>query len=267
MISKLYEKTQYIIPSDFIITPIYEYDISKANISILLQKGVINRAQYNAFCAMPKRERQIKIGLMQKNNPLIIKILEEGFIEARRMFVTSNNIQDEEIVSIKKDAMFIVRPVSFTTFGYINFSLKHVYSMMAKIGRLECYYTLDPIKDVYDIDIKGIKDEILINKHQSFYITLLCELFFMVLDNRIEDAIAFMVQFAKQYDLLQQDLGFYREFNSESLYSVKSINSIFYLEDASNVPKETLNIEFNRNINRELIKLLTEIRILFRGRP
>lgn len=270
MISKLYEKTLYTIPVDFILTPIYEYDISKANISVLLQKGVINTTQYNEFYNMNREERQIKIGLMQRNDPNIIKVLEDGFKEARKAFVVSNNIQDDEIVSIKKDSLFITKPIGVTQFGHINFTLRHVYSMMAKINKLECYYTLDPITQIHDIDIKGIKDEVL-KRHESCYLALLCDLFCYVLEGKIEDAIRYMKKFVIDYDNLQfntiETIGFYREFNQTSLYRVSSVNSVFYIDDVTNLSNCVLDIEYNRQINRELIKLLTGMYISLRRHP
>ena len=74
----------------------------KANISILLEEGYITQGQYDYFYKADRNERQIKIGLMQKNDPKIIKVLDEGFKKARYNLVSSNNIQDDEIISIKK---------------------------------------------------------------------------------------------------------------------------------------------------------------------
>lgn len=266
MIGKLYEKTLYTVPVDFIITPIYEYDISKANISILLQKGVIDVSQYNDFYNMNREDRQINIGYMQRNNPEIIKILEEGFKEARYSFIVSNNIQDDEIVSIKKDSLFITKQANVTKFGHVNFTLRNTYSIMVKIHKLEVYYNINPMSFEHSIDIKGIKNEVLI-KHESTYIHLLCEILYLICNNRPEDAIRYMKNFVIDYDNLILPIEFYREFNQQSLYRVSSVNSAYYIDDAIGLNSCNLDISYNRQFNRELMKLITSLFISMRRHP
>ena len=46
MINELYKRTLYTAKAKWIIHEIFEYDISKANISILLQNGCITDKEY-----------------------------------------------------------------------------------------------------------------------------------------------------------------------------------------------------------------------------
>ena len=261
MISNLYCKSLYTMPVDFIITPIYEYDISKANISILLSKGVITKEQHKKFCEMSKQERQVKVGLMMRRNPDLIRVVEDGCCEARRNFVVSNDIQDDEIVSIRKDSLFITKQVENVAFGDIRFVHKNTYSLMAKLGNLELYYYYDSISGFYNIDVKGIRDELLV-KHESSLLTALCDIFYCVVDKRIHDAVKYVSTLANKYDTLNLPIEYYREFNQSSLYRIMTnIGSVYYIDEVTPEVIGCIDIRYNKQVMRDLVKLITKIYI------
>lgn len=264
MISKLYEKTLYTIPSPFIIHPIFEYDISKANISILLEEGYITQDQYDYFYKADRNERQIKIGLMQKNDPKIIKVLDEGFKKARYNLVSSNNIQDDEIISIKKDAMFVTRQLSNTIFGHINFNFKNVYSMMIKINKIEFYFNLTD--QGYILDAKGINDEVLC-KHQSSYLSVLCDIFSMMQSGEYINTVIYIKEFINKYESNLLPIEFYREFNQSSLYRIDSFNSIYYIDIVCDNDIPYINKTYNQSFNREIYKLISMIYFSYMKKP
>ena len=54
----LYEENRYIAPYKYLINrDIREYDISKANISILRESNVLDDSKYQYFYNLPKKER------------------------------------------------------------------------------------------------------------------------------------------------------------------------------------------------------------------
>ena len=57
--NELYKKTLYTIKAKWLIHEIFEYDISKANISILLQYGYISPQEFNMYSQMSRMQRQI----------------------------------------------------------------------------------------------------------------------------------------------------------------------------------------------------------------
>ena len=65
MENNLYKRTLYTKKVSYLINEIYEYDISKANVSILLESGMITQETYDMFCQMPKYQREVAIGYMQ----------------------------------------------------------------------------------------------------------------------------------------------------------------------------------------------------------
>lgn len=261
----LYKKTLYTIPSDFVICPIYEYDISKANISILLNEGLITTKQFQEFYEMPREERQIKIGLMQRNDKSLVKSLESGFEKARQNLCISNNIQDDEIISIKKDAMFVCRPLETTQFGAVRFLLKNVYNMMVKIFKIELYFNAD--ERGYVLDVKGIKQEKLLS-HQDYYIRFLCELFNMILYGRYKQAIQYVMEFIRLYNNRELSVEYYREFNSDSMFRCPSTMTFIYTMDCCDESsKKYLDITYNQKFNTELYKVVAGIYTVMCKKP
>lgn len=264
MVSNLYTKTLYTIPSNFIIHPIYEYDISKANINILRSEGYITQDLYEYLYKAPNIERKKTIGLMERNNPKITDVLKEGFEKARHNFISSNNIQDDEIISIRKDAIFITRMVDHTVFGLINFVMKNTYSMMIKINKIEFYF--NSINDSYKLDIKGINDETLL-KHQYSYLQLLCEIFNKIQTKNFKEAVQYIIDFNKKYNNLELSIDYYREFNQTSLYRINSFNSVYYIDDISDIDMSCLDISYNQNFNREIYKIISMVYFSYTTKP
>ena len=95
----IYDKTRYIAPYSYLINKdIQEYDIAKANISILRDSGYLNEDQYKYFYNLPKQEREIKIGLLIRRDPKVNKILSNAEIKIINdsIFNTINNNKNEK---------------------------------------------------------------------------------------------------------------------------------------------------------------------------
>ena len=74
--SDLYKMKNFLIDSPYIISvPIYEYDITKANINILLKKNAISIEEYKHLKLMSRMSRQVSLGMKQRNCFLMLTIL------------------------------------------------------------------------------------------------------------------------------------------------------------------------------------------------
>ena len=72
--SNLWSKSSYIAALPYVVGQyITEYDMSKANISVLLYKGVIDKKLYDELYNSDKFYREKYIGMMQRNNPKYLK--------------------------------------------------------------------------------------------------------------------------------------------------------------------------------------------------
>ena len=107
--SKIYERTIYDkneLP--YVSNVITEYDLRKANISALRYYNIINDEDYNILLSMPKKVRELNIGMMIKKDISIFKHIKNGIIKAKELFFDINNIEDREVLSIKNDAIFLM---------------------------------------------------------------------------------------------------------------------------------------------------------------
>ena len=262
----IWKKTNYTTPLRYIQTSIYEYDIRKANISILLKYGAISKETYNEFLVMDKQERQIKIGLMQRKNPKLKQVLETGFEEARKLLIESNSIELDEIISIKKDALFITRPLQHTSFSPIEFVLKNRYDLFLKTEcpKLEFFFGVATDEDSI-IDVKGVKDEAL-PIHYDTWITFLCTLFGHLMNGDVKSAINYLSDISKKYINRSLPVEWYREFNSQSHFRIMpGFVSEFTIDRAPDPPyMGALNIEYNYNLLMSLNTVVSELYLMTR---
>jgi hypothetical protein len=263
----IWKKTNYTTPLRYVQSSIYEYDIRKANISILLKYGAISKETYNEFLVMDKKERQIKIGLMQRENPKLKQVLETGFEEARKLLIESNSIELDEIISIKKDALFITRPLHQTSFSPIEFVLKNRYDIFLKTEcpKLEFFFGVDNEESI--LDVKGVKDEAL-PIHYDTWVTFLCNLFGYLLNNDIDSAIKYLSSISKSYINRLLPVEWYREFNSQSHFRIiPGFVSEFTIDRAPDPSyMGALNIEYNYNLLMSLNTVISELYLETRRR-
>ena len=126
--STLWQKYNFLSPINCLIdVPISVFDIRKANISILREKGVITQQDYGSLFAADKIYREVFIGKLLGNNPEVSTILAEGIVEAKRKFFEANSIEDREVLEINNDAVYliggrIIRVQQVSPLVYFNFA-------------------------------------------------------------------------------------------------------------------------------------------------
>ena len=239
--SQLYRKDNWTVKESYVINSIYEYDISKANINILYELGIIDDLTYNTLYVADKHYREVKVGLMQKNRE-ISKALSEGFKFFRQRLFETNQIQDTEVVSIKKDAVFVTRPLMHTDFGRVHFVQKNKYGLMIKSGALEVYYGYDSVTQDHLIDIKGIRDSKL-EAYDSYFVYILISVLYLVSTRSYKDALGTLNSFISKYLALQLPVSAYREFNKTYMYRIK--NSAYYCDEVFQEHVHQLDISYN----------------------
>lgn len=230
--STLWEKTFWTAPIDYITsTYIREYDISKANINVLLSMGVIDQEQYNYFYGLDKKAREIMVGYLLKDHKkekLGVKLL-AGIKEYRKLFFEANDIQDYEVLAIKNDAVYLINKIAnHTKFGNVEFVNKHSYTSFYKLDRKfnkEMYYKIDIPNNIEELKIDGLGDKAY-REHEPYMIDFLKAVFSTVETTGVEDAIAMTRQFSDDYVNRRLDVGYYRRFDSISGYDSICHNTI-----------------------------------------
>lgn len=230
---------------------IIEYDMKRAGLSLikeyqLLPKETIKKIEsYRS-----KHEQDVIIGRMERTNKELVKAKKEAFTAAREQFYRLNDLEETDILDVRKDAIFVTRNCPHNKFGeYIEFRPKNVYSSFLRVGKrkIELFYCAPDI-----IDVKGIKDEI-VPLHKDGMLT-----FFTIFIRKMEtgntiDAIRYLRRMIDHYKNLELPLDYYREFDQGSSYrSIRNETVEEWWDDRVS----ELDISYNYQILCRLAKIL-----------
>lgn len=228
---------------------IIEYDMKDAGFSLTQEFNLLDKDKIKYLSKLKKDRRKIEMGLIERDNKEYKESKKEAFKLARKYFFEANDLEINDIISIKKDAIFTTKQCRVRTIGdFINFRPKNFFTSYIHLGKnLEFYYSHDKL------DIKGINDSVLI-KHNEFMIKFL-KMYFrkMETDDNIS-VIDFMKRFITKYKNYELDVGYYRTFDHKSIFTLLNSEDIF--EEYWEEDKEDLDISYNYfNILIKLIQI------------
>jgi len=190
---------------------IIEYDIRDAGFNLIRQYKLLPEEKIKELLYMEKMERHITIGKIQGADKDFSDVLMNKFAEIRSIFINTNKIRDNDIISVKKDALFIIGEQQRTKFGMVEFRDKNRYSSYIRfpnIRDLEIYYGED------NFDIKGMGDSA-ISRHRLYMIEFLRNIISM-LENSDIRIKRYLKKFIDNYKFHNLDEEYYLEFNSKS---------------------------------------------------
>lgn len=252
--SELYKKSIYLNRDiDYLFnSEIIEYDIEEAGFNIIKYFKLLPDEEIDKLSKLSKKNRHIQIGLLQKRDKSFGKNLNESFSEARKLFLSNNNLNEENILSIKKDAIFVFeKRCKFKVFDNINFRMKNNYFSYINLANNEYYINNK------NVDVKGISEGCII-KHLEYMIDTI-QIFSKLLSySDRKSAIKFLINFIRYYKNRELELGYYRELNRRSMYRVidLTLHDKYYFSDTGS-EVEKLNIMYNYiEILRPLISIV-----------
>lgn len=192
---------------------IIEYDMGSAGLSITRELKLISDDLIEKLVKMPKDKRVVEIGKIQRDNPAYRTELQKGFCMFRKMFVEANGLERDDVISIKRDAIFPMKFCRHTEFGqYIKFNRKNEYSSYARIGpRLELYYSSN------GIDVKGIDDS-RVKLHEDYMLEIIRGFFERMESLGIPQTQKYIKKKFDEYKHKKLPLGYYRRFDSQSAF-------------------------------------------------
>lgn len=255
--TQLWVKDRYVSDYEWLISKdIREYDISKANISILLDLNLISNKQYEYFKNLPKQKREVYIGLFLRDNPSISKSLSYGFKEARRIFMQSNQLQDEDILYVDKDSITVInKPIKYTKISdHIEFINKVSYTSYYKIFGIDLLYYNDNIVEYYRL--KNANDERLRQLHSNGILDMILSFAYTAQNGRMTDCISLVRDCYNMYISNTLDINYYREFNQQSKFKfITSDVYTYYIDICSNsIDRGSIDISYNANVIRQFFK-------------
>jgi hypothetical protein len=138
-------------------TVITEYDIKSAGFTVIKAKKLLPSEEILELENIDKMERNIRIGKRIIQYPRISEEIINTLADVRKSFVLSNNIQEDDILAIKKDALFLIKskPVNLII-NEFEFRKKESYTSYILLNKKEFYYS--SFTDT--MDIKGLGEEV-----------------------------------------------------------------------------------------------------------
>lgn len=224
---------KYIISNEII-----EYDIKSAGFNIMKYFKLLDEEKLQRLELLDKKQRQIQLGLYKKYDKTLGNKENERFKDIRKWFFEANNLTDDDILSIKKDAIITTKRCFNTQLDNIEFVEKNIYTSYYYLDKKEFYYNINTV------DVKGISDEKLI-PHKDYMLDFLYTLFKMNEITSRSRIINFIKEFSHYYKSKKLDINYYRELNEESLFRL-TVN--FYKSSiGSNTVADVsmLNIDYN----------------------
>lgn len=257
--SLLYENMNYLSTYPFVINNyIREYDLSAANINALYTNGYFDKFTYDLFKSYDKKKREVEIGLLIKRDSKVYEIISSGIIDAKKLLFESNNIQDNEVLTIKNDAVFIIsKELINTVFGNYEFKCKNLYNTYLKVLDLEIYYMDSLNSDDIFFDIKGISDDKLY-LHTAM-VSLISEVCYRVQRYDKSDNIRFIMNIYENFLHRRLPIEYYRNLDSFSKYTIINNIGIYSLDNISNDMINIISIDRNLSILRELIWIISSM--------
>lgn len=249
--SELYKKSEFLNPAIFYIfnKTITEYDLKEAGFNIIQEFKLLDKSIIQKLKTYDKQKRKYMIGQLQNSHPTLKEDLKSGFTEARRRFFEENGINDNDIISIKKDAIFSTKTCETTQIGeYLLFRPKNEYTSYMRFSKkVEIYYRPD------HCDVKGINHDNL-KEHEDFMLSFIKKYISKMECDCSENTLDFLRRFLDKYKAMELSVGYYREFNERSMFK----NGKEYISDSIDIFRDgSFDIEYNYfNILIPMIKIL-----------
>jgi len=214
-------KTTYLNPNiEYLFgEDIIEYDAKDAGFNIIKQYKLLPDDKIRELSMLGKGiDRHISIGKLQRDDKEFSNKLLEKFAEVRSIFISTNNLSNDNIISVKKDAIFTIGYCKRLKFGTIEFSAKNHYTSYIRFpynNNLEIYYSND------NMDIKGMGDSA-INRHRLYMYEFIRSTIQMI-ENNNPQVKRFIMKFINDYKSQNLDEEYYIEFNNKS----RDLNPIY----------------------------------------
>lgn len=244
--SKLYKHDLYTTDDyDYIISKrIIEYDIKSAGINLCKYYRLLPKDKLEYLDSLTKTQQKIQIGKYMKSDKEFNVNHTKSFKWIRKEFFRDNDIKDSDIISIKKDAIFIVsKKCKKCKFENVEFVEKNVYTSYHRFGNIELYYNSK--KDI--LDVKGISNDLLY-QHVAF-MNILKRIFRLLEENKYDEFVKFIKRFVDDYKNKRLSYKYYREFNSNSGFVLRndesSQNYVFSVNSMNDTLDDQMDISYN----------------------
>ena len=229
-----------------------------AGLSVIREDKLLPIQLIQRIEALPKHERSIFIGKLSLLPAYtnLAKIITDRIKFWLNEFCIMNSLVKEDILSVKRDAVFLVGnyPTNLSVNMNIKFNVKSSYSVFMRIGQLELF--ISTAKNL--IHVKGIDDTLVEKYHRNAFLMFILDFVKSVETQKLAEAAETLQLFKTEYTNLALPVDFYRELNSSSLFRMRSLagRCTTLIETIDPKDMELVDISFNFKIILFLARLL-----------
>lgn len=220
---------------------IQEYDIIEGGYSVARNNNLLPKKFLKRIENMTKHERHVEIGKYTRDHKEFVKDLHEGFREYMALFREENEIDDERVLSIKKDSITLYNSgVKTLKFGHVVFSLREQATSYLMLNKKEFFLN----SQTGEFYFKGLDSSVEAQDN------LVEEIRKIMGFHEYKDK-KFMFEYLQElrtcYVSLDLSHTYYRELNSVYQYKLKQriANNDVYYEYVSDEDLEALDISYN----------------------
>jgi len=115
--------------------------MKSAGLSLIKEYSLLPADRIKELESFPKSIMVREIGLIMRDNKEFNKKLSRAFSMMRKQFFKENDLNSENVLSIKKDAVYVIgKTCAHTKFGEVEFVPKNKYTSYHKFGNIGMYY-------------------------------------------------------------------------------------------------------------------------------
>lgn len=191
---------------------IIEWDIKSANTSLMSYYNLQPEKVIQKLASMAKSQREIAVGKLMRKDKEFSRNLEESFNKIIQEFMDTNELYWDDIVSVKKDAVFVKNhKIAHSEFGAVHFIPKNQYKHVLLLPKYEIYIS-DSVTDV-----KGIPNDKL-PLHEDGMLDFIRTT--MDSASEMSHLQSFFKEYVTAYKRKELEFDAYREFNSDSFFRI-----------------------------------------------
>lgn len=205
---------------------ISEYDIQSAGSTAIRElKG---EAVYNDLMTFSKKERNIRIGLMMRDEPGLSSKVNALMLKYLNMFITKNKIKASNLIYTTRDSIVVYNKIPmFTEFGNVKFRNKDgAFSSMYRFNRTTILFDII----TGNIVCKGVGEEVsnnspFLQKFLSKHLRLIesCQ-------KRGETKIFNNLKHMRESYINSQDISIYQDILNDNRLGVKMNGEVVYFD-------------------------------------
>lgn len=226
---------------------IVEYDLKSAGLNLCKQYELLPIDTIKSLENMDKKAQVKKLGLIQRNDKEFTKKLLVAFEDARKWFITSNELTEDKILCTKKDAIFVIDSyIKHSEDRYLRFIPKNKYSSYLYLNKYEFYVNTD--MDIIDIKGLGQGEELdrIRSLHGDYMLKFLykfCSYKEKMINYKI--MIKEITDFIRRYRSRELPIEYYRQLNKYNCYELwdSNMNKFIQVSDTDRI--NDINIGYN----------------------